>query len=57
MNIAPFIVLLTGIPRREDPAPLRDPSFRDPLAHPDLARMGQRELADLQFMPGRVAPD
>ncbi|NRP71284.1 hypothetical protein ILFOPFJJ_02168 [Ensifer psoraleae] len=33
---------------------------RDPLQHPDLARMEERELADLPF-PGwpwpRVAPD
>lgn len=23
--------------------------YRDPLSHPDLLRMNQRELADLQF--------
>ncbi|MEM9230792.1 MAG: hypothetical protein AAGB10_14420 [Pseudomonadota bacterium] len=23
--------------------------YRDPLSHPDLMRMNQRELADLQF--------
>lgn len=37
------------------PAP-RDAAFRDPLSHPDLARMDQRALADLQFRPERVAP-
>jgi hypothetical protein len=34
-----------------------DQAMRDPLAHPDLARMDQRALADLQFRPECVAPD
>ena len=34
-----------------------DGAVRDPLAHPDLARMDQRALADLQFRPECVAPE
>lgn len=30
---------------------------RDPLSHPDLKRMSERELADLTFAPERVLPD
>ncbi|MBO6603238.1 hypothetical protein [Rhodophyticola porphyridii] len=29
---------------------------RDPLSHPDIARMSKRELADLPFDPTRIAP-
>ncbi|WP_299671212.1 hypothetical protein [uncultured Roseobacter sp.] len=36
----------------------RGASFdRDPLAHPDIARMSERERADLPFCPARVKPD
>ncbi|MCV3272485.1 hypothetical protein [Roseobacter sinensis] len=27
---------------------------RDPLSHPDIARMSERERADLPFCPARV---
>lgn len=30
---------------------------RDPLSHPDIARMSERERADLQFLPSCIAPD
>jgi len=30
---------------------------RDPLSHPDIARMSERERADLQFIPGAVKPE
>jgi hypothetical protein len=30
--------------------------YRDPLSHPDIARMSQRELADLPFCPERIKP-
>lgn len=30
---------------------------RDPLAHPAIARMTERERADLPFCPGRVEPE
>lgn len=30
---------------------------RDPLSHPDVARMSQRELADLPFQSYWVFPD
>lgn len=30
---------------------------RDPLSHPDLRRMSQRELADLPFDPHAVDPE
>lgn len=30
---------------------------RDPLSHPDIRRMSERERADLQFDPNRVTPE
>ncbi|MDW3183072.1 MAG: hypothetical protein R8F89_13915 [Roseobacter sp.] len=30
---------------------------RDPLSHPDIARMSERERADLPFCPARVRPE
>lgn len=30
---------------------------RDPLSHPDIARMNKRELADLPFDPARIEPE
>ncbi|MDD9721187.1 hypothetical protein PVW51_10795 [Sulfitobacter sp. PR48] len=30
---------------------------RDPLSHPDIARMTERERADLQFQPSCIAPE
>ncbi|TFF19843.1 hypothetical protein E3C22_19440 [Jiella endophytica] len=30
---------------------------RDPLTHPDLVRMDERQLADLPFSPFRVSPE
>lgn len=30
---------------------------RDPLSHPDIQRMSERERADLQFMPCCIDPD
>ena len=30
---------------------------RDPLSHPDIARMSARELADLPFDPARLCAD
>ena len=31
--------------------------WRDPLSHPDIARMSERERADLPFDPGALTPD
>ena len=31
--------------------------YRDPLSHPDIARMSLRELADLQFRPECIEPE
>ena len=30
---------------------------RDPLSHPDIAAMSERERADLQFCAGEVCPE
>lgn len=32
------------------------PLSRDPLDHPEIARMSQRELADLPLVPPMAAP-
>ncbi|MBN8290349.1 hypothetical protein JI664_00060 [Rhodobacter sp. NTK016B] len=31
--------------------------FRDPLSHPDIARMSERERADLPWEPSRICPE
>jgi hypothetical protein len=35
----------------------KDRHFRDPLSHPAIARMSERERADLPFCPARVQPE
>ena len=44
--------------RRASVAPGRTPGdscwWRDPLTHPDLAAMDQRQLGDLPFNPARI---
>ncbi len=44
---------------RSKAAPAATEAFwhRDPLSHPALQAMSQRELGDLPFDPGRVARD
>jgi hypothetical protein len=46
-----FSILKLAVTRRDDHAEASAPWLRDPLQHPDLARMAERELADLPF-PG-----
>ena len=54
-----IISTLLGLSTASDTAEPRDRAewFRDPLAHPDLDAMSERELADLPFSRGsRPAP-
>ena len=54
--ISTLLGLSTAADRPED-RQLRLEWFRDPLAHPDLHAMSERELADLPFSRGsRAAP-
>lgn len=45
--------------RSEEKSKLRQSHLwgRDPLAHPDIAVMSERERADLQFIPECIEPE
>lgn len=53
-----FNTLLMAFKKRsvahERPPPIDPNWWRDPLSHPDLKVMSQRQLADLQFAPDLI---
>lgn len=55
MTLTLYRWLFPTAPRRSVPAQPPDPEtlqhWRDPLSHPDLQGMSERELADLPFDP------